>query len=85
MAPLPPLTFDEFRRFVSDVLEIAEPALTPQTHFVHDLTVDSLKIVELMVQLEVILGHRIPSDVAWEILTMDDAYQYYLRTASRER
>jgi len=78
------MTFEGFRRFVSDILGIAEEALTPRTHLVHDLAVDSLKLVELMVQLEKVLDKKIPSDVAWEILTMGDIYQYYLRHAEKK-
>ncbi len=79
MNTTPALSFDEFRQFLSNVLGIAEMALTPDAHFMNDLAIESLKMVELILQLEHRLGIRIPSDMAWEIETVGDAYNYYLK------
>jgi acyl carrier protein len=75
------LSFVEFRRFVADTLGVAEQVLTPETHFLNDLAVESLKLLELMLQFEVQLGSTVSPDAAWEILTVGDAYSYYLRQA----
>jgi acyl carrier protein len=58
-----------------------EGALTPETHFLNDLAVESLKLLELMLQFELQLGRPVSPDAAWEILTVGDAYSYYLRQA----
>jgi len=71
------MTFDEFRAFLSETLGVAEAALTPDTHFLADLAVDSLKMVELMLQFELQLGTKVSSDAAWDILTVGDAYEFY--------
>ncbi len=72
------LSFDEFRRFLSDTLGVAEPALKPEASFLIDLAIESLKMVELIMQIEQQLGVKVPSDAAWEILTVGDAYDYYV-------
>ncbi len=73
------LSFDEFRQFLSNTLGIAEMALTPDAHFMNDLAIESLKMVELILQFEHRFGIQIPSDMAWEIETVGDAYKYYLK------
>ena len=71
------MNFDEFRGFLSDTLGVAEATLRPDTHFLADLAVDSLKMVELMLQFELQLGRKVSADAAWDILTVGDAYKFY--------
>ena len=71
------MTFDEFRGFLSETLGVAEVTLDRDTHFLADLAVDSLKMVELMLQFELQLGRKVSADAAWDILTVGDAYKYY--------
>ena len=77
MEPKRKMTFDEFRGFLSDTLGVAEATLNPDTHFLNDLAVDSLKMVELMLQFELQLGRKVSADAAWDILTVEDAYKFY--------
>jgi acyl carrier protein len=70
-------SFEEFRRFLSDTLGVAEEALIPEAHFMYDLGIESLTLVELMLQLEIRLGRDIPLDTAWAIETVGEAYQFY--------
>ena len=72
------MSFDEFRSFLSDTLGVVEVALTPDASFLNDLGIDSLKLVDMMLQFELQLGISIPSEVAWEIQTVNDAYKYYV-------
>jgi len=78
------LTFDEFKAFLSDVLGVASVAIDRDTHFMGDLAVDSLKLVEMILQFEVKLGIEVPTDAAWEIQTVEDAYNYYIDHAQSE-
>ncbi len=73
------MSFDEFRGFLSDTLGVAHVALTSDAYFLNDLGIDSLKLVDLMLQFELQLGMSVPSEVAWEIQTVDDAYKYYVK------
>jgi acyl carrier protein len=71
------MTFDEFKGFLSDTLGVAEATLREDTHFLADLAVDSLKMVELMLQFELQLGKKVSADAAWDILTVGDAFRFY--------
>jgi len=73
------LSYPEFRSFLAAALGVAESELRPETRFFKDVHIDSLRLLELLTRLEKLLGMELPSDVAWEIRTVDDAYQYYLR------
>ncbi len=77
MADKMPLTFDEFRSFLAETLAVEEDDLKPETSFLNDLAIESLKLVELMLQMELKLGVSVPAEVAWEIQTVGDAYNYY--------
>ena len=71
------LSFTEFQGFMSNALSISTDELTPEASLLNDLAVDSLKLVELMLRFENQLGVSIPSQDAWEINTVGDAYSYY--------
>jgi acyl carrier protein len=75
------LSFDEFKAFLSDTLGLAAVALERDASFLGDLAVDSLKLVELILQFELQLGISVPTDAAWEIQTVGDAYDYYVDQA----
>ncbi len=77
MADIKALTFDEFRSFLAKTLALDEEDLKPDTSFLNDLAIESLKLVELMLQMELKLGVSVPAEVAWEIQTVGDAYNYY--------
>ncbi len=76
--PLEITTFDQFRHFLSETLGVAEETLRPEAHFLYDLGIESLTMVELLLQLELRLGRKIPVDTAWNIETIADAYQFYV-------
>jgi len=65
--------------FLSDNLGVALPALTRDAHFLNDLAIDSLKLVELILQFELQLGIPVSPDAAWEIQTVGEAYDFYAR------
>jgi acyl carrier protein len=72
------LSFDEFKAFLSEIFGVAAIVLDHDTHFMGDLAVDSLKLVEMILQFEIELGIEVPTDAAWEIQTVGDAYNYYI-------
>ena len=70
------MSFDEFKQFLAEVL-VTEPAkLVPEAHFITDLGVDSIRLVELMMRFQE-LGIEISPESVWEIQTIGDAYQHY--------
>ena len=72
------MTFEEFRTFLSEAIGMREEYLTPNASLMNDLAIDSLKLVELMLQFELQLGVSMPSTAAWDIQTVNDAHRFYL-------
>jgi len=71
-----PITFEEFKHLLADVLQVEETKVVPGASFVSDLQVDSIKLVELMLGLEE-NGINIPLEAAWDVETVGDAYRVY--------
>jgi acyl carrier protein len=71
-----PVTFEEFKRMLVDILQVDEEKVVPEASFVSDLMVDSIKLVELMLGLEE-NGINIPIEAAWDVQTVGDAYRVY--------
>ena len=76
-----PISYDEFRKVLADVLLVEEERVIPEASFTKDLFVDSLRLVELVLSIER-LGAEIPSEKFWEIQTVGDAYDIYVRYAT---
>lgn len=74
---LGPVSFDEFKKILADVLLIEEEKIIPEASFVADLFVDSLRWVEMALRIEQ-LGVEMPSEAFWEIQTVGDAYEAYM-------
>jgi acyl carrier protein len=71
-----PVTFEEFKSMLVDILQVDEEKVVPDASFVSDLMVDSIKLVELMLGLEE-NGINIPIEAAWDVQTVGDAYRVY--------
>ena len=78
-----PISYDEFRTLLSEVLLVEKERITPEAHFTRDLFVDSLRLVELVLTIER-LGAEIPSEKFWEIQTVGHAYDTYCQYATGE-
>jgi acyl carrier protein len=68
------LTFEEFRSLLAEELQVDEERVIPEASFFSDLCVDSVRMVDMMLRLEE-LGLSIPLEDAWQIETVEDAYQ----------
>ncbi len=75
-----PLSFEQFQSLVAGILEAPVELITPGAYFVTDLGVDSIKLVEVLLELQR-LGIEVTPDLAWRIQTVGDAYQYYQEQA----
>ncbi|MDI7275122.1 MAG: acyl carrier protein [Anaerolineae bacterium] len=73
-----PMSFGEFRTLVAKELQLEPAQVEPQSSFVEDLMVDSIRMVDLMLRLEE-LGIVFPPEAAWDIRTVQDAYECYLK------
>jgi acyl carrier protein len=74
-------SFEEFRKLVAEELLVDEEEITPKTSFSTDLRMDSVRMVDMMLRLEE-QGIRIPWEAGSQIVTVGDAYRFYLEGAS---
>lgn len=73
-----PMSFAQFCALIARELQLDPAQVTPESSFVEDLMVDSIRMVDLMLRLEE-LGISFPPEAAWDIHTVEDAYECYLR------
>jgi acyl carrier protein len=73
-----PMTFEEFKKMLAEVLLVGEDKLTPEASFLNDLQVDSIRWLEMALTIER-LGVSIPTEALWDIQTVGDSYHYYLK------
>ena len=71
-----PMPFEDFKRILAEELQIEESKIVPESTFLGDLLIDSIKLVELMLRLEE-MGLTIPLEAAWDVETVGDAYNLY--------
>ena len=76
MAALESLSMQAFRDMIAELLDLDLEQVTPEAYFITDLGVDSVRLVEVLLQLEK-MGIEIYPDLAWQIETVGDAYDYY--------
>ena len=69
------LTLESFRAMLADLLKVEVEQIRPDSYFVTDLGVDSLRMLDIILNLER-MGVRVPLESAWRIQTVGDAYQY---------
>lgn len=70
------LSFEDFQAMLAELLNTDPALLKADAYFITDLGVDSLRLAEILLQLED-LGLEISPDLVWEIQTVADAYRYY--------
>jgi acyl carrier protein len=75
-SPLEPLSFEAFQTILAELIDADVSRLRPETYFITDLGLDSLRMVEVLLRLEE-LGVEISPDMAWRIHTVGDAYRCY--------
>jgi len=76
MPPLEPLSFEDFQAMLADLLNVDVAQLTPEAYFITDLGIDSLRMIQVLLQLEQ-RGLKLSLESAWRIQTVGDAYRYY--------
>jgi acyl carrier protein len=75
------MSFNEFKAMLAEVLAVNPTKLVPEAYFITDLAVDSIRMVELLLRMQE-TRLSIPPEAAWEIQTVGDAYDYYLKYVS---
>jgi acyl carrier protein len=78
-----PMSFDQFKQVLAEVLMTDPDRLVPEAHFITDLAVDSIRLVELLLRFEE-MGIEISPDAVWTIQTVGDAYNHYREHATAQ-
>ena len=73
-------TFEDFQKHLARVTGLNPNSLSLETNLVVDLGLDSLKLLEIILEFEK-LGVPVSMADAWSIQTVGDAWEYYQRAA----
>jgi acyl carrier protein len=68
--------FEKIRSIIVDKWEIEADKVTPLANFVHDLGVDSLDMMELLIVLENSFGIEFPEQMSTTLLTVQQTIDY---------
>ena len=77
------LSFEQFRATLAKLLSLDAEQLVPEAYFIADLGVDSIRMVEVFLQLQQ-MGLEVSPEVGWQIRTVGDAYRYYMEQAAAQ-
>ena len=69
------MEFEKIRAIISEVLNISEDDITPDSTFVEDLGADSLDVFQIIMAVEEEFGIEIPTEEAEKINTVGDAVE----------
>jgi acyl carrier protein len=71
-------TFEEFQEMLSKRMGIPIDRFTPNASFLDDLGIDSIRMTELILEFDR-LGINIPPEAVWDLQTVGDAYNFYVK------
>ncbi|MCR5823338.1 MAG: acyl carrier protein [Lachnospiraceae bacterium] len=69
------MEFEKIRSIISEVLNISEDEITPDSTFVEDLGADSLDVFQIIMGIEEEFDIEIPNEAAEKIVTVNDAVE----------
>ena len=78
------IIFQKIQTILSQTFDIDQDKIFPQTHFVEDVGMDSLDLVELIMSLEADFNIEIADDNLTEIQTVEDVCNYVEQHLSNE-
>ena len=74
--PIEALSFGQFQAMLAELLSLDVEQLVPEAYFITDLGVDSIRMVEVLLRLQ-LMGLEVSPEIGWQIQTVGDAYHYY--------
>ncbi|GLZ32258.1 acyl carrier protein [Lentzea sp. NBRC 105346] len=69
-------TLETLRDIIEEVAEVPAGGITPESHFVDDLQLDSLAVVSLFVLVKRRIGVDVPDEIADQLTTVGQAVAY---------
>lgn len=76
------LVRQDLKQIINDVLDYELPAITGGTILQNDLGMDSLDVVELILEVEKLYNIQIPDDAAEKVRTFNEAFKLLLKLTS---
>jgi acyl carrier protein len=76
------LSFEEFSKVLAEVLLVPEERITREASFTTDLTVDSIRWVEMALSIEQ-MGVQVPTEAFWDINTWGMPTPFMRKTMRR--
>ena len=67
---------DEILQIVSEVCRVPQSSLKPETRLIHDLDLDSVLTLELLMTLEERMGTEVPAVEAAKLVTVGDLLEF---------
>ena len=64
--------FAALKRYLHDIFEVPESAITLESRLLEDLDLDSIDAVDLMVKLQELTGRKIPPEEFKSVRTVGD-------------
>lgn len=71
-------TFEEFQGMLAKRMGMPIERFSPEASFLDDLGIDSIRMTELMLEFDR-LGINIPPEAVWDLQTVGDAYNFYIK------
>ena len=68
------LARQDLKQIINDLLDYEIPAITGKTHLQNDLGMESLDVVELIIDVEKLYNINIPDDEVEKVKTFNDAF-----------
>ena len=68
------LARQDLKQIINDLLDYEIPAITGETHLQNDLGMDSLDVVELIIDVEKLYNIHIPDDEVEKVKTFNDVF-----------
>ncbi len=76
MQPAIAVELSQLRTLIADAIDVDEERLAPDAHFIHDIGVDSLSSLEVLVRLEKKFGIKIPEEALPRLTSLNDVKKY---------
>ena len=76
------LVRQDLKQIINDLLDYELPAITGKTHLQNDLGMDSLDVVELIIDVEKLYGIQIPDDEVEKVKTFNDVFNLLCKLTS---
>ena len=77
------LVRQDLKQIINDLLDYELPAITGKTHLQNDLGMESLDVVELIIDVEKLYGIQIPDDEVEKVKTFNDVFNLLCKLTSQ--